>query len=133
YAPIIFQQAGLSQDTSAILATSIVGIVNVLSTILSIFLIDKLGRRTLLLFGTTIMIISLAALALVFSTQTTNTTSLTLTALIVYIMAFAISLGPIVWLMISEIFPTRVRAIGSSLCTFANWAANFLVSVTFLS
>jgi sugar porter (SP) family MFS transporter len=133
YAPIIFQKAGFVTVSSAILATSVVGVVNVLSTIAATFLLDKLGRRTLLLIGTTIMIIALAALAMVFASGSSQIGSLTLMTLIVYIFAFAISMGPVFWLMSAEIFPTRVRAVGSSICSFSNWAANFLVSLTFLS
>jgi SP family galactose:H+ symporter-like MFS transporter len=118
---------------SAILATSVVGIVNVVSTIIATFLLDKLGRRTLLLIGTTIMIVALAALGVIFASGSSQTGFFTLITLIVYIFAFAISMGPVFWLMSAEIFPTRVRAAGSSLCSFSNWAANFLVSLTFLS
>jgi len=133
YAPIIFQKAGFVSASSAILATSVVGIVNVLSTIVVIFLLDKVGRRTLLLIGTTLMIVALAALGLVFSSGSSQIGGLTLMTLIVYIFAFAISMGPVFWLMSAEIFPTRLRAAGSSICSFSNWAANFLVSLTFLS
>lgn len=133
YAPIIFQKAGFVSASSAILATSVVGIVNVLSTIVATFLLDKLGRRTLLLIGTSIMIVALAALGLVFASGSSQIGDLTLITLMVYIFAFAISMGPIFWLLSAEIFPTRVRAAGSSICSFSNWTANFLVSLTFLS
>lgn len=133
YAPIIFQKAGFASVNSAILATSVVGVVNVLSTVAATFLLDKLGRRMLLLVGTGIMIVALAALGIVFASGSNQTGMLTLITLIVYIFAFAISMGPIFWLMSAEIFPTRLRAAGSSICSFSNWAANFLVSLTFLS
>jgi hypothetical protein len=79
------------------------------------------------------MIVALAALGIVFASGSNQTGTLTLITLIVYIFAFAISMGPIFWLMSAEIFPTRLRAAGSSICSFSNWAANFLVSLTFLS
>jgi SP family galactose:H+ symporter-like MFS transporter len=133
YAPIIFQKAGFVSANSAILATSVVGIVNVVSTIIATFLLDRLGRRTLLLFGTALMVVALAALGVIFANSSSQTGIFTLITLIVYIFAFAISMGPVFWLMSAEIFPTRVRAAGSSICSFSNWAANFLVSLTFLS
>jgi sugar porter (SP) family MFS transporter len=133
YAPIIFQKAGFASANNAILATSVVGVVNVFSTVVATFLLDKLGRRTLLLTGTGIMIVALVALGIVFASGSNQTGMLTLITLIIYIFAFAISMGPIFWLMSAEIFPTRLRAAGSSICSFSNWAANFLVSLTFLS
>lgn len=133
YAPTIFQSAGFASASAAILATSVVGIVNVISTIVAILLVDKVGRRPLLLAGSAIMVIALIALGIVFAVSTTNTGTLTLIALIVYIIAFAISFGPVFWLMSAEIFPTKVRASGAAVSSFSNWTANFLVSVTFLS
>lgn len=133
YAPTIFQQAGFTSASSAILATSVVGVVNVIATIVATFLLDKAGRRTLLLIGTALMIVALILLSIVFMSKSSHTGSLTLITLILYIFAFAISMGPVFWLMSAEIFPTRVRAVGSSICSFSNWTANLLVSVTFLS
>lgn len=133
YAPTIFQQAGFTSASSAILATSVVGVVNVLATILAIFLVDKLGRRTLLLSGSLVMSAALIMLGVVFAVNTGHIGGWTLAALIIYILAFALSFGPVFWLMSAEIFPTRVRAAGASISSFANWAANFLVSLTFLS
>ena len=133
YAPTIFQQAGFASANAAILATSVVGVVNVVATIVAIFLVDRLGRRTLLLSGSVVMCIALIALGAIFALHSTHIGGLTLTALIVYIFAFAISFGPVFWLMSAEIFPNRVRAAGSSVSSFANWVANLLVSLTFLS
>lgn len=133
YAPTIFEQAGFATASVAILATSAVGVVNVLMTIVAMFLVDKVGRRILLLIGCAIMVLALIMLGVVFAIGTNNIGILTLIALIVYIAAFAISMGPVFWLMSAEIFPNRVRAVGASLCSFANWSANFIVSLTFLS
>src|SRR6266436_1118366 len=133
YAPTIFQQAGFSSASSAILATSVVGIVNVLATIVAILLVDRLGRRILLLGGSIIMVVALIMLGIIFTHNAGHIGSLTLIALIIYILAFALSFGPVFWLMSAEIFPTRVRAAGASISSFANWAANLLVSITFLS
>lgn len=133
YAPTIFQQAGFASASSAILATSVVGVVNVLATIMAILLVDRLGRRILLLGGSILMALMLVMLGLIFALHTGHNGSLTLIALIIYILAFALSFGPVFWLMSAEIFPTRVRAAGASISSFANWATNFLVSITFLS
>ena len=133
YAPTIFQQAGFASATSAILATSVVGVVNVLATIVAILLVDRLGRRMLLLGGSIIMGVALVMLGIIFAHNAGHIGSLTLIALIIYILAFALSFGPVFWLMSAEIFPTRVRASGASMSSFANWTANLLVSITFLS
>jgi len=133
YAPTIFEYAGFASASSAILATSIVGVVNVLATIAAIFLVDWLGRRPLLLGGSSIMVVALTMLGMIFAHNVSHIGSLTLITLIVYILAFALSFGPVFWLMSAEIFPTRVRAAGASISSFANWAANLLVSITFLS
>jgi SP family galactose:H+ symporter-like MFS transporter len=133
YAPTIFQEAGFASANSAILATSVVGVVNVIATVIAIFLLDKLGRRTLLLIGSAAMVVALIMLGAIFAFGVSNVGMLTLIALVIYIFAFAISMGPVFWLMSAEIFPTRVRAVGASVCSFANWTANFVVSLTFLS
>ncbi len=79
------------------------------------------------------MVVALVMLGIIFAHNSGHIGGLTLIALIVYILAFALSFGPVFWLMSAEIFPTRVRASGASISSFANWAANLLVSITFLS
>lgn len=133
YAPTIFGYAGYKSVTGAILATSIVGVVNMVSTIIVIFLVDLIGRRKLLFIGLIGMILMLVAMGVIFLIGPARIGVLILAALIIYIIAFAISLGPVYWLMSSEIFPNRLRGIGSSFAATSNWAANLLVSVTFLS
>lgn len=133
YAPTIFQAAGFASASSAILATSVVGVVNVLATIVALILVDRKGRRVLLMTGTIGMIVGLVLLGAIFAIGPSQAGVLTLLALILYIIAFAISMGPVFWLMSAEIFPTNVRAAGASVCSFSNWVANFVVSVTFLS
>jgi SP family galactose:H+ symporter-like MFS transporter len=132
YAPTIFQSAGISSADSAILATGIVGILNVVVTIVALMLIDRVGRRTLLFVGTVGMVVALIALGTIFALGPQNAGVLTLIALLVYIASFALGFGPVFWLMSAEIFPTHVRATGSSISAFCNWAANLLISVTFL-
>jgi MFS transporter, SP family, galactose:H+ symporter len=137
YAPIIFRQAGLSSASTALAATSGIGVVNVFSTIVAIWLVDRVGRKPLLLAGLTGMTLSLGLLggaqlfgpALNFSPQLAA--PVTVACVGVFIVCFAFSLGPIVWLMISEIFPNRVRARAAAVATAANWLANFVVSLTF--
>ncbi|GCE13892.1 sugar porter family MFS transporter [Tengunoibacter tsumagoiensis] len=133
YAPTIFTFAGFQSASSAILATSVVGAVNFFTTLLAVFIIDRVGRRPLLLGGLVGIIISLIVMGFIFLTGASNTGTLVLIALLVYIFSFAIGLGPVFWLMSSEIFPTRVRASGAAISTFFNWTFNFLISVTFLS
>lgn len=134
YAPTIFQMAGFQSATSAILATSGVGVLNVLFTIIALPLIDKWGRRPLLIIGMIGMILSLAATGLAFSAagHSTMLKWIALGSVMIYIPSFAISLGPIVWLMIAEIFPLKVRGLAASLCSSVNWGTNMLVAVTFL-
>jgi SP family galactose:H+ symporter-like MFS transporter len=133
YTPIIFQDAGVSSANTAILAASFVGVVNVVATVVASLIIDKFGRRPLLLWGAVIMTVSLVALGTIFVIGPNKAGYFILLVLCLYIAAFELSFGPIFGLMSAEIFLTRVRAVGSSISTFANWVANLLVSVTFLS
>ena len=135
YAPTIFQLAGFHSATASILATIGVGVVNVLLTIVAIQLVDRIGRRKLLLTGLVGMIVALAVLGLAFALPVArqHTAAITVIGLIVYIASFAVGLGPVFWLMISEIYPVTVRGTAMSVATVANWAANLLVSLTFLT
>jgi MFS transporter, SP family, galactose:H+ symporter len=133
YAPTIFQIAGFKTANTAILATSVVGVVNVLATVAAIFLVDRLGRRALLLIGVAGMMVTLTATGAVFAIGPNKAAYFILGCVLLYIVSFAISMGPVFWLMSSEIFPNKLRATGASLSTVANWAANLLVSITFLS
>jgi sugar porter (SP) family MFS transporter len=134
YAPQIFQTAGFTSDTVELAATIGVGVVNVLATFIAMGLVDRSGRKPLLVAGVTGMIAALAILGLAFRESTAGGGALgaiTVLCLTIYIVFFAFSLGPIVWLMISEIFPYRIRAQAIAVSTAANWGANFLVSLTF--
>ncbi len=135
YAPTIFLIAGFSGAKAAIAATVSVGLVNVLATIVSMFLIDKIGRRKLYFIGLVGMGLSLAALGTFFFLKDSMGDSLkwvTVGAVLVYIIFFAISLGPLGWLIISEIFPTKYRGVGVSIGSFSNWFFNAIVAFTFL-
>ena len=134
YAPVIVQSAGISSASGAILATAGIGLVNVLMTIVAMWLIDHVGRRPLLLTGIAGMIFSLAVLGFVFRMPTGGALSwLAVITLMVYVASFAISLGPIFWLLISEIYPLKVRGVAEGTAAGVNWAFNFLVSLTFLT
>lgn len=133
YAPTIFQAAGFHSNETAIIATAGVGLVNVLMTLVSIPLIDRVGRRPLLLISLSGMALSLAALALGFAIGGEALKWIGVLSLAVYIAAFAIGLGPVFWLLISEIYPLNVRGQAASIATMANWLSNFVVSLTFLS
>ena len=133
YAPTIFQQAGFHSAEGAIIATAGVGLVNVLMTVISIPLLDRVGRRPLLLASLGGMSLSLAALGLGFAVGGAALKWIGVLSLVVYIASFAIGLGPVFWLLISEIFPLRIRGQAASVATMVNWLSNFLVSLTFLS
>ncbi len=134
YAPTIIQFTGVDSDSSAILAAVGVGIVNVGMTIVAIRLLDRLGRRPLLLGGSLVMGLSLTALALVFlgGAGSDVDSFIAVGALMLYVAAFAISLGPIFWLLNAEIYDLRVRSKAAAVGTMANWTFNFIVSLTFL-
>lgn len=134
YAPIIVQSAGISTASGAILATAGIGLVNVIMTIVAMWLIDHAGRRPLLLIGILGMIVSLGVLGFVFRMPAGGALAwLAVVTLMVYVASFAISLGPIFWLLIAEIYPLRVRGVAEGTAAGVNWTFNFLVSITFLT
>ncbi|XHH09621.1 MAG: sugar porter family MFS transporter [Candidatus Bathyarchaeia archaeon] len=137
YAPTIFQFAGLSSDTAAIAATTGVGAANLIMTAVALVLVDRVGRRPLLLVGTAGMVASLLILGAGFAFagavgQASTVGIITAISLIAYISFFAIGLGPVFWLLISEIFPLQARGTAMSIATVANWSANFLITLLFL-
>ena len=135
YAPTVFIIAGFGGAKAAIAATVSVGVVNVVSTVLSMFLIDKIGRRKLYFIGLTGMVIALTALGTFFLLKDNLGPSLkyiTVASTLIYIFFFAISLGPLGWLMISEVFPLKVRGLGMSIGSLSNWLFNAIVTFTFL-
>lgn len=135
YAPSIFEMAGFGSSTTSILATMGIGAIFVLFTVIALPFIDSLGRRPLLLSGLIGMAIGLGALSWLFRASTEIDPSLhwlALFSMLLYIACFAFSLGPIMWLMIAEIYPLRIRGVGASFATCVNWASNLLVTATFL-
>lgn len=134
YAPTILSDTGMG-NSAALAATVIVGTTNLVFTIVAVLLLDRVGRRVLLLTGTVGLLLALVLLGVYFSSSTLQQDYgwLALAGLVLFIAAFAIGLGPVFWLMISEIFPVGARGKAMSVCTIANWGANFLVAQTFLS
>ncbi|HUJ41780.1 MAG TPA: sugar porter family MFS transporter [Candidatus Acidoferrales bacterium] len=133
YAPTILQSAGISSAAGAILATAGIGAVNVIMTLVSMWLIDRLGRRPLLLTGTAGIAATLGILGFAFVTPSAGLAKVAVVTLMVYVASFAISLGPIFWLLISEIYPLKIRGLAEGTAAASNWAANLLVSLTFLT
>ncbi|HTU16151.1 MAG TPA: sugar porter family MFS transporter [Solirubrobacterales bacterium] len=133
YAPTIIQDTGIDSDSSAILASLGVGIINVIMTVVALRLLDKKGRRELLMIGVSGMALSLFLLGCAFLGDTgTVTTIIAIFSLMVFVSSFAISLGPIFWLLNAEIYPLSVRSHAASAGTMTNWFFNFAVSLTFL-
>lgn len=145
YANQIFASAGFATEASrAEVTTWAIGGVNVLATLIAIAFIDRMGRRLLLLAGLIGMGGSLAVVGAAFwyiapagqvasSAGPTTAGIVTVAALVVFIASFAFSLGPVVWTVINEVFPARVRGRGIALATAVNWGSAYLVSQFFLS
>ena len=147
YADKIFAAAGFSSPGSQTAATTwAIGAVNVLATLIAVAWVDKLGRRPLLFAGLIGMFVSLVTIAICFgslahvtahSTHAANTPSdagvIMLFATMVFIASFAFSLGPVVWTVINEIYPSHVRGRGVAVATAANWGSAWLVTQFFLT
>ena len=135
YAPMIFQFAGFHSDSVSILATVGVGVVNVVMTLLALLLVDRAGRRPLLLVGLAGMVAGLAMLGLAFALPQWSGSLgwIAAASLSLYVGAFAIGLGPVFWLLIAEIYPLKIRGVAMSVATSANWGANLVVALTFLT
>jgi sugar porter (SP) family MFS transporter len=135
YAPTIFRMAGFQSEAGAILATGGVGVVNVLLTVVAMWLVDRVGRRPLLLVSLSGMIVSLAALAVSFELAAAAPALgwMAVGSLMLYVGFFAVGLEPVFWLLIAEIYPLAVRGRAMSVATLANWGSNLLVALTFLS
>lgn len=134
YAPTILSDTGMG-NSAALAATMIVGLTNLLFTIVAVLLLDRVGRRTLLITGTLGILLSLVLLGVYFTSSKLQHDYgwLALAGLVMFIASFAIGLGPVFWLMISEIFPIGLRSPAMSVCTILNWGANFVVAQTFLT
>jgi sugar porter (SP) family MFS transporter len=135
YAPSLLAGAGFG-NSAALLANVVNGAVNVGMTIVAVWLLDRVGRRPLLLSGTAGMAVGMAITACSFLGGEHLHGALAVVAvlgLLIYTGSFAIGLGPVFWLLIAEIYPLRIRGAAMSVATMANWGANFVVTVSFLT
>ena len=142
YSNLLWTAVGLSED-KAFINTAIGGGTNVLTTFIAIALVDKIGRKPLLIFGSLGMTLSLGVMAWVFQTSLNEAGELILTgdnagkgrialvALNLFIVSFGASWGPIVWVMLGEMFSNQIRGAGLAVAASAQWGANYLISATF--
>jgi sugar porter (SP) family MFS transporter len=128
YLNTIFESAGFSKSSGDLQAIAI-GATNLLATMIAMSVIDRIGRKTMLLIGSIGTGLSMAGVSWVFSTQAHQ--NLLVWLLVGFIGFFAFSQGAVIWVYLSEVFPTRVRAKGQSLGSFTHWAMNAIVSGTF--
>ena len=134
YAPNIFKMAGAGSESS-LLQSVVIGGTNMVFTMAALLIIDRVGRKKLMLIGSVGYIISLAVTAWAFYTYGTDFTEtggiVVLISLIVFIMSHAAGQGTVIWVFISEVFPNRVRARGQALGSFTHWFMAMLISWTF--
>ena len=138
YAPMIFEQSGIGTDASFMQAV-LVGIVNLVATVVAIALIDKLGRRPLLISGLVIIASSMLLLAYSFSSASYGpggelidmNATMVLIGILCFVAGFGISLGPVMWVLFSELFPNRLRGIAISFCGLINSSISFIVQLVF--
>jgi sugar porter (SP) family MFS transporter len=139
YSNVLWEAVGFDESQS-FLITVITSIVNIATTLVAIALIDKVGRKPLLLVGSAGMAVTLATMAFIFGTapQVDGTPQLSgaegpiaLIAANLFVVAFGMSWGPVVWVLLGEMFPNRIRAAALGLAAAGQWAANWLITVTF--
>jgi SP family xylose:H+ symportor-like MFS transporter len=128
YAPMMFKTMGASAH-GALLQTVIVGAANVIFTIIAMLTVDSLGRKPLLIIGAVVMAISMLGLGVLFASHQMGLLSLIL--VLVYIAGFAFSWGPVVWVMLAEIFPNPIKGQAMAIAVAAQWLANLGVSWSF--
>ena len=141
FGEVLWKAVGATEQW-ALSINVLTGLVNILATIPAMVLVDRIGRKPLLLVGSVGMTLTLAAMALVFATAGVGPNSKPLlshtaavaglTAANLYIVAFAVSWGPVMWVLLGEMFPNQMRGAGLALSGATNWVANFTVTVTFL-
>ncbi len=138
YAPMIFEQSGIGTD-AAFMQAVLVGIINLVFTVVAILLIDKLGRRPLLIFGLVVIAGSMLLLAYGFGSASYSADgelvdmnpTLILIGILGFVAGFAISLGPVMWVLFSELFPNRIRGIAISFVGLINSSVSFIVQLVF--
>ncbi|QXJ24717.1 sugar porter family MFS transporter [Actinomadura graeca] len=129
YAPTIIERTGLTAS-NAIVYSIAIGVINLVMTLVAIRLIDRSGRRDLLLWSFAAMVVTMGLLGLAFVAGWAPV--LALLFMVLYIAGYAGGVGPVFWTLIGEIFPPSASATGASACTAVNWASNFTVSLVFL-
>jgi SP family galactose:H+ symporter-like MFS transporter len=133
FLPQVFIKGFGFPESNAIWISVGIGVVNFVCTILAYNIMDKFNRKTILLFGSIVMALSIGILSILnFTLQVQDAAVPTMILIGIYIFGFAVSWGPICWLMIGEIFPLNVRGVGTSIGSAANWIGNFIVSQFFL-
>ncbi len=136
YAPKIFKLAGFVSTSQAMWGTVLVGLINVLATFIAIAFVDKIGRKPILFSGFIVMGLSMGLLGLMFHIGMDVYHALqfvAIGALLFFIIGFAMSAGPIIWVICSEIYPLRGRDLGITTSTASNWLCNAIVGATFLT
>ncbi len=128
YAPRIFESMGSGKDAS-MLQTVVMGFVNVLFSVLAVFLVDKHGRKPLLMIGSVGMAIGMFAIGVLAFMKIIGIS--TLVFIIIYTASFMMSWGPVCWVLISEIFPNKIRGRAIAIAVAAQWAANYFISSTY--
>jgi len=136
YAPRIFDIAGYSSTAHQLWGTVIVGVTNVLATFIAIAFVDRLGRKPIMYAGFVVMGISMVSVGLLFNMDLEKSPVLgtwAIGALLLFIIGFAMSAGPIIWVLCAEIFPLSGRDLGVTFSTATNWIVNAIVGQTFLT
>ena len=128
YAPEIFKTIASGTD-SALFMTIIVGVVNFLFTIIAVKTVDKYGRKPLMVIGAAGMAVAMLSLGFVFFSGATG--YLALFCMMLYVASFAMSWGPVAWVLLAEIFPNKIRGKALAIAVAAQWISNYLVSLTF--
>jgi sugar porter (SP) family MFS transporter len=131
YAPTIMSHAGFDGASTQLAATVGIGVVNVLMTVVAMFVVDRFGRRPLFILGFLGATVSLAVIAYAMQADRPDLAPVGLAGLFAYIAFFAVSLGPLPWLYMSELFPLALRSRGMAMASVANWSCNFIVVFAF--
>jgi sugar porter (SP) family MFS transporter len=140
YSNVLWQAVGFSESDAA-WSTVITSVVNVLTTLIAIALIDKIGRKPLLIIGSVGMAVTLLTMSVIFANATVGadgipslpegTNVIALIAANLFVVAFGMSWGPVVWVLLGEMFPNRIRAAALGLAAAGQWVANWLITVSF--
>jgi SP family xylose:H+ symportor-like MFS transporter len=128
YAPLMFKNMGASTDT-ALLQTITVGVANIVFTLIALVTVDRWGRKPLLVLGALVMAVSMLSLGFLFSSGHVGTAALV--AVVAYIAGFALSWGPVVWVLLAEILPNAIKSKAMAIAVAMQWIANLFVSWSF--